>query len=404
MGITREKDLWSGRPVWFSYRSPRIPSSPLCKNLRADIIVVGAGVSGATMAEELTDDGFSVILLDHRKPGYGSTSASTALLQYDLDQPLIKLSRQIGAENAARAWRRSRLGLENLAAKTRALNIQCDFERHDALYLSGNILNARALLKECEARRSIGLHTEYLDRKILKESYGIKRDAALCVRDNISVNPRRFVAGYLAAAIEKGARLFSPASVTDIQTHRDHVILNTEQGYEIRGRYVVFATGYEIFKGIKLKHKHVASSWAFATRPQPRNLWPGHVHIWEASDPYLYIRVTKDGRVVCGGEDEEFSDEAARDALIPQKTRTLQKKLKKLFPHLDAEAEFAWAGCFGETKTGLPMIGAVPGMKNCFAVLAFGGNGITFSRIAAEIIATTLRGKQDPDADLFLIR
>lgn len=59
------------------------------------------------------------------------------------------------------------------------------------------------------------------------------------------------------------------------------------------------------------------STYALATRPQPRKLWPRQAFVWEASDPYLYMRTTDDGRVICGGEDEEFKDEARRDALIP---------------------------------------------------------------------------------------
>jgi glycine/D-amino acid oxidase-like deaminating enzyme len=43
--------------------------------------------------------------------------------------------------------------------------------------------------------------------------------------------------------------------------------------------------------------------------------------IWEASDPYLYLRTTPDGRIICGGEDEDFSDEAARDRLLGRKPR-----------------------------------------------------------------------------------
>ena len=56
------------------------------------------------------------------------------------------------------------------------------------------------------------------------------------------------------------------------------------------------------------------------------------MHDLEVSDPYLYVRTTSDGRVICGGEDEEFADKTARDALLPQKTMTLQRKLGRLLP------------------------------------------------------------------------
>ena len=72
-----------------------------------------------------------------------------------------------------------------------------------------------------------------------------------------------------------------------------------------------------------------------------------------------------------------------------------------LLPRLDIQADFAWSGTFGESDRGLLSIGAIPGMPNCHAVLGYGGNGITFSRIAAELLATELGGEADPDTDLF---
>ena len=119
--------------------------------------------------------------------------------------------------------------------------------------------------------------------------------------------------------------------------------------------------------------------------------------IWEASDPYLYMRTTADGRVICGGEDEEFSDLTSTRRADPEEGRArLRRKLEKLFPQIDATPEFAWAGAFGTTNTGLPRSAQIRGKKNCWAILGFGGNGITYSRIAADIIAAALAGQGRP--------
>jgi glycine/D-amino acid oxidase-like deaminating enzyme len=72
-----------------------------------------------------------------------------------------------------------------------------------------------------------------------------------------------------------------------------------------------------------------------------------------------------------------------------------------LLPHVDTRPEFSWAACFGASDTGLPSIGAVPGAKRCFAVLGYGGNGITFSTVAAQLIQRAVVGLRDPDEDLF---
>ena len=60
-----------------------------------------------------------------------------------------------------------------------------------------------------------------------------------------------------------------------------------------------------------------------------------------------------------------------------------------------------WCGNFGTSTTGTPSIGPVPGMKHCYAVLGYGGNGITFSMMAAQILRGHICGDGDADADLF---
>ncbi len=126
--------------------------------------------------------------------------------------------------------------------------------------------------------------------------------------------------------------------------------------------------------------------------------------IWEASDPYLYLRTTPDGRAIIGGEDEPFVNTAKRDALLPKKAKALAAKARKLLRGLDTTPALAWTGTFGGSETGLPTIGQIPGHPACWAVLGYGGNGTVFSRLAAEIIRTALAGGTDADADLFAFR
>jgi len=113
------------------------------------------------------------------------------------------------------------------------------------------------------------------------------------------------------------------------------------------------------------------------------------------------LRATTEGRVLVGGEDENFVNAKRRDALISQKARTLVKKFGRLFPDRPLEVAYAWAGTFGETKDGLPYIGVHPRFPHvCFA-LCYGGNGLTFSVMAAEIIRDYFLDKENRDAHLF---
>jgi glycine/D-amino acid oxidase-like deaminating enzyme len=115
--LTQKRNLRTGLTYWQSRPCPRIPVVPLRADRTTEVIVIGAGMTGAMAAEALSAAGLRVTLVDRRGPLQGATSATTALLQYEIDTPLTVLQRTIGHADAARAWRRSKLGLESLAAK-----------------------------------------------------------------------------------------------------------------------------------------------------------------------------------------------------------------------------------------------------------------------------------------------
>jgi glycine/D-amino acid oxidase-like deaminating enzyme len=221
---------------------------------------------------------------------------------------------------------------------------------------------------------------------------------------DLEIDPRQLTAGYLRAARAYGTKVYAPVEVTEVASKARHVSAQTKHGPVIHCRYLVFATGYERPDCVPANNHRIFSTYAMATRPQPRRLWPQRCFIWEASTPYLYLRATADGRVIIGGEDEPFADAGKRDALLPAKIEALRKKLAKLMPQLDTTPAFQWAGSFGSSDDGLPSIGEIPGMKNCWAVLGYGGNGITYARIASEIIRTAFADGRDPDRDLYRFR
>ena len=399
--MNRNLDLRTGAPVWTAYRAPRVSTNRLLRDVNCDVLVVGLGISGAMIIEALTAQGLSVAGVDRRGPMLGSTLATTALVQFEIDEPIERLTDKIGRGDAEQAWRRSRLSVSNLRGRIAELEINCNLESRQSLYLAGNALGPGELRKEAEARRNAGIGATYLTPQMLKAKFGIERDGAILSHDNLALDPRKLTSGLLNKAIEREARLFAPVEVIEIAAGRTGVLAQTKDGPTIDAKYLVLATGYELMDIVPSASHTVISTYALATKPQKAAIWPGAAFIWEASDPYLYIRATTDGRVICGGEDEAFENETKRDALLPEKTVRISAKLKKLFPQLDTTADFGWTGCFGTTSTGLPYIGELPGRAGVFAVQGYGGNGITFSQIASEIVSTTIAGGNDSDARLF---
>jgi glycine/D-amino acid oxidase-like deaminating enzyme len=401
---TEVRDLRTGTPVWAGYKSSEISSERLLQPMKADVVVVGAGITGALVAEAASASGLATVVLDRRTPGHGSTYASTALVQFEIDTPLIRLAEDIGFERASRLWRRSFRAVDDLASLIRSLRIRCDFRARSALYLAGITLGVSELAEEGRQRRAIGLPSAFLEHKDLRSLTGIEREAALLSNGVADVNPVGLTHGLLRRAMARGTRVFCPVQLAEVVPSGRKVAMIAANGIELEAGALVFATGYELAHGVPSAGHRRSNTWAFATPPQPRALWSKGELIWEASEPYLYIRTTAEGRVVIGGEDEDVEDENARDALLSLKTAALQKKTKELMPWLDVSADFAWAGTFGESDNGVPSMGTIPGMTNCYAVLGYGGNGLTFGVIAAQIVVGQLCGRPDVDADLFAFR
>src|SRR5882724_9183186 len=102
MSLTAKKKLKSGASVWTAYPRRLPVATPLTRDVKTDVLVVGAGISGALIAYSLARDGHKVAVVDRRGPLQGSTPASTALLLFEIDTPLIQLKRKIGTLPAER--------------------------------------------------------------------------------------------------------------------------------------------------------------------------------------------------------------------------------------------------------------------------------------------------------------
>jgi len=315
------------------------------------------------------------------------------------------LQNQRSARFANAAWRRSVSAVADLASLTHALKIDCGMQAKSALYLAGDQMDGKALAAEAAARRKMGIGSEFLDHECLLTAFGIDREGAIVSANSASANPAQLTAGLLRTAQRRGAVIASPVEVTDFAELPSGVAVATSDGRVLTADHVVFCTGYEFLPQMQSALHHVTSTWAIAT--QKVDALPGWMKdtiVWEASDPYLYFRTDSSGRLIAGGEDEEASDKNSNEKVLHRKARTILSKLEAVTGLSLGKAEYRWAAPFSVTRDGLPIIDRVKGHERVFAVMGFGGNGITFSMIAAQIVAAAIEGKPDPDAHLFALR
>jgi glycine/D-amino acid oxidase-like deaminating enzyme len=384
-------ELVGGCSLW-GRNGVRPAYQPLEQSFKTDIAIIGGGITGALAAEHLTARGFSVVVIDREQPGFGSTAASTAMLQWEIDRTLGELETLYGFERAAGIYRRSAACVAGLAKLIAAHGITCGFQPRNTLYLANNHEGARELMEERQLRRRAGLPGHYLEHPDLLTQYEFDRDAAILSPGSAEADPLLLTWALLQTAFSRGARLIN-ASVTRLHSEGGHVTAETNGAHVIEARNVVLATGYSM-PGLDMPKLHrTSSSWALATVPQkPEDLWRDGMLLWEDSHPYLYVRTTGDNRIIVGGEDDDTTDPEERDRKLPGKVMAIREKLKRLWPKADTRVEHSWCGTFGETVDGLPLIGPVPGMAGVYAAYGYGGNGITFSYLAAQMIGAMFAG------------
>jgi len=356
--------LKSGRLYW-----PHVSEPPMCfgsvdRDIECDVLVVGSGVTGAMVAHHLSNEDVRVVVVDRRKISSGSTPASTALLQYEIDTPLTELRSELGSKMADDAYLASYRAVDDLRALARTLDGGCDMVPRQSVYMAVRACDQTRLEAEHHARSAIGIEVELFSRKRLLETFAIDRPCALVSGTALEINPVRLTQKLLHQALRCGVLIHDETTVdlSSIRGEPGRVHLQTDTDHMIHADWVVVATGYETPKQFAevARLTSIASTFAIATSQSAGEPWPGRALLWEIADPYLYARTTIDGRVIVGGEDVPIRSPAARDRLLSHKTEVLLEKLRELIPTWRGEVEFAWAGSFAQTDDGLPLIGEHP--------------------------------------------
>lgn len=395
-------DLRSSDPYWL-LKNGLVSNFPSLKaNQKTDIAIMGAGITGALCAWHLCRAGFKVILCDKRHVGMGSTAASTALLQYEIDTPLWQLIEKVGEANAIRSYELCAYAIEGVEKICRNFKNQAGFTYRPSLQFASYKKDLPNLEKEYRLRKDHGFDVSWWNSEKFKQAVGFDVPGALFSQLGAEVDAYQLTHRLLASCQRKGTLVYDNTRITKINHDKNSVRLLTEQGYTLQAKHLVIASGYESQYYIPQKVQSLQATYAVVSEPMPdQPFWFRNSLIWETAQPYLYLRTTKDKRILIGGLDDEMYAPDKRDQRVPAKAKQLKNKFQTLFPKIPFKIDFQWAGTFASTKDGLPYIGSIRQRPNTSFALGFGGNGITFSLLAAEQITRTLCKQPDPDRNLF---
>lgn len=388
-------DLKSNEPFWL-VKNGLIQSFPSLRNNSAcDVLVVGGGITGSLIAHQCIEDGYNTILIDKREIANGSSSATTSMLQYEIDTPLYRLVELIGKKGAVASYEACSDAIDQLGKIAEKIHSEAGFKKKDSLYFAAYKKDVEWLKKEFEVRKDAGFDVKWMEAKTILQKYKLdKTYGGILSKQGASVDAFMFLHEILKYNQKRGLQVFDKTELVKVNygSRSNEVILNT--GAVIKAKKIIYCVGYESALMIKEKFVDLISTYAIVSEIEPElSRQYKDILIWNTADPYIYLRTTDDGRMLIGGEDEEFRNPQKRDRLIGNKEQKLIRSFEKYLPQAKFHSDFAWAGTFGVTKDGLPYIGEHEDFKNSYFVLGFGGNGITFSVAGMEMVSDWLKGK-----------
>ncbi len=374
----------------------------LQSTISTDIAVIGAGITGALVSHALMEAGYNVILIDKRDVGQGSTSATTSMLQYEIDVPLYQLAEMIGEQNAALCYRSGMEAINQLEQTVSKEKIDCGFQKKKSLYISHNKKAAQWLRKEFDIRNKYQLGVQWLSAKEVKDHYGIHCFGAILSNTAASVDAYKLAHELILLNVKRGMRVFDQTDISSFDFESEQPVIHTKDGHTASCNKIVFCSGFETTEMLKEKVADLFYTYACVSEQDiPLNKNLKETLVWNTADPYIYMRTTDDGRLLIGGEDSSTNFSFFQQRTKEKKAKKLVEKLQTILPGVDFIEDFSWGGTFGSTKDGLPYIGVSPEYKNALFVLGFGGNGITFSIQAMDIIPDILNDNYNKLTELY---
>ncbi|MEP6766061.1 MAG: FAD-dependent oxidoreductase, partial [Gemmatimonadaceae bacterium] len=171
--------LHTGSPFWpvrdgLPSVFPSLGASTTC-----EFVVLGGGITGAILAHRLASMGREVVLIDKREVASGSTSATTALIQYELDIPAPQIARKLGDKTALEIHHATRRAVSDIITLSESIGEMGAVVRRPSIKIASSKRDIRALHADFTWRQQRRFAVQWLSADDLATSYGMTRPAAI---------------------------------------------------------------------------------------------------------------------------------------------------------------------------------------------------------------------------------
>lgn len=365
----------------------KLQSFPKLKeSIKADILIIGAGLAGIWHAYLLSKKGKKVVVVEKKKIANGATYLTTAFLNEEIDTNLADLVSMFGKKIATEVWKSHEEAI-NLVDETQAKeNIDCDFERASLYTYASDDGEFKILQEEFETASELGF-TTFLKRN---NDLSFKNCGSWEIPNQAKYHPLKFIRGLIDVCVNQGVIFYENTEVTKI-SGKDNLKVETKDGKVIKASKVVICT-YKPFNNESTHFKKGMYVSYVLQSEIPRGRIPSAMFL-DMKDPYNYFRVdnideSKD-RIIFGGADHRAEIKISKE----KNFKALEETMKELFKGIPLKTTNRWSGPILEPTDGLALVGEIA--PNQYVATAFSGNGMTYSPLSAMINTDLILGKKN---------
>jgi len=365
----------------------------LDQNIEVDVCVVGGGLTGVSSALNLSKKGYSVVLCEARKIGWGASGRNGGQLGIGMRKDQFFLERKLGFNHAKELWNLTLESVDETISLIKEYNIDCSLV--NGVLLAGcfksNMKEFELELNHMKKFYNFDGYKLFNNNEIGKEINSKIYKSGLLNLYNYHLNPLKLLIGISHILKKMGIRVFENSPVTKIEEQSDFVLVHCKKNIIKSQRVVIGCNGYlDHLIGNKKNKFMPINNYMIATEPlgkdKAKEIISNNYAVCDTRFIIDYYRFSEDWRMIFGGG-ETFSANFLKN---PQ--NFVLKRMYKVFPQLKKyKVDYYWGGTLAITVNRLPSFGT---MMNGKLIYAFGysGHGLALSVLAGKLISEKIKG------------
>ena len=368
----------------------------LTSDIDVDICVIGGGLTGISSAINLSKKGYSVILCEARKIGWGASGRNGGQLGIGMRKDQFTIEKKLGLRHANELWSLGLEAVEDVKNLIKENEIDC--------HLVNGVMSTACFEKDIDEYKFEIEHMaknydfegyQFFNKEKIREEINSKMYlAGLLNSGSYHLNPLKLTLGLAKVAQKNKVKIFENTPIEKIREEGDRVQVMSKKGLIRANQVVVACNGYlDSILGSKKNKFMPINNYVVATEPlgekRARQIIKNNYAVCDTRFIIDYYRFSEDWRMIFGGG-ETFTSNFVKNA-----TSFVSKRMIKVFPQLqNVKIDYSWGGTLAITVNRLPHFGTLMNNKVSYA-FGYSGHGLALSVLAGKLIGENIHGDHE---------